>query len=473
MSTAVVEAEVEVHNEQTQFTSKKTPPVKDPDLEGSNSFTEVTEGDQVKFECNICQKRLNKVVGVKNHIRMMHIRKEPTQKPTASTKRKKAADFFGEDDDIKKARLEDSEDDTEDFMKKIDEYWNKSMEEANTNSELDENTNETMSQSMLSPPAEQETHEISNLDTARTVIESLRQDVEVAKSNAAEDKFKIESLEEAIKTKNETIDVYKTTINSHEVDQLKKETCINRSKDVFKTLEKKIVALEKSVKDNTNNEQTKKIKKLEDEVKKLKREANDKERKLKETISKLNYETQIRSKAEAEVTRVNKQANNLTKILENKEERERNEEKQRNRSPRDERQRNRSPRDERFNRNGPWREEQRNGGWHPRNEYGHREEVRRREGENRRMCYEQTRRESDDKRRRESNVRRRTSEEEYKRRLHEEQRRERRGSREGKDQRSRSNPDFVNTLAETLVSLVDAQRDTRPLPAPAAAGRRH
>ena len=347
--------EVEVEDHQVQ-TPKMMPPVKDTDLEGLNNFMEVKVGDQVKFECNICQKKLNRLVGVKNHIRMMHIKRDITQKPTQ--KRKKASDYFEEDDEIKKARMESIVDDTEEFMRKIDEIWNKSVEEENENSEHDEdkNDNNTQSQSIFSqeqsPPSEQQTQEIYNLDEAKTMIDSLRQEVEVAKSNAAEDKFKIESLEEAIKTKNETIDICKATINSIEVDKMKKETCINRSKDVFKTLEKKIVMLENYAKENTNAEQAKKVVKAEDDVKKYKKETAEKEKKLKETISKLNKETETRSKAQAEVTRVNKMTNNMAKIIEKKEEWKKKEER--------EKQNKRSPRKERYGRNKHWETEERN-----------------------------------------------------------------------------------------------------------------
>ena len=82
-------------------------------------------------------------------------------------------------------------------------------------------------------PQTQKTPEIKTMEEAKAMIESLMQEIEVAKSNAAEDKLKIESLEEAIKKKGEHIDIIRGTINSLELEILNNKNAINSCKDIF------------------------------------------------------------------------------------------------------------------------------------------------------------------------------------------------------------------------------------------------
>ena len=263
-------------------TSKKSSPTKDPDP--INDFKEIKVDDTVKFQCNLCQKTFCKAAGAKTHIKTVHIKKDNEnlgQKQSQTKKRKSAASFFSEEEENKKARVEKERDNIEGFMKEIDELYNSmgEEEEEEINGDANENQTQNVSFTQISQdlPAEQLTQEVNNLEEARIMIDLLRQEIAVAKSNTSEDKIKIESLEEAIKTKNEVIDLGKATINSLEMDKLKQETCIVRSKDVVTKFKKKIEILENNAKENTSTEQGKKQKKLEDEVKKFKKESNEKD----------------------------------------------------------------------------------------------------------------------------------------------------------------------------------------------------
>ena len=250
MAMATVEAEI--HKEQvepqeqveTQENVKTQEVIKDPDPDLTD-FKEIKDGDTVRYVCNICEKKLGTFKGFRSHIRMTHIKKTTEGGPqnTTTKKRKTASEFFEEDTETeKKQKLEDeSHDDTEDFLKEIETYWDKPKESENEND--DENdTNENMvqddfpfSQEFTMAPTQQ-TSDVKTLEEAKVMIDLLKQEVEVAKANSAEEKAKIESLEETIKTKDELIDIGRGTINSLEADKLRQVNAvaackIKRSKD--------------------------------------------------------------------------------------------------------------------------------------------------------------------------------------------------------------------------------------------------
>ena len=325
MAATHVEAEVEVVQvEHMDIVNTNT--VLDPE---KANYKEIKIGEAVKFECYICHKRFPKVVGVKGHIRKVHEKKEASEIPK---KRKNAADFFeGEDDAEKRQRLEDDEEGVEKFLKDIATYWDDS-EEPNREDVESNDKNENISQfpfsQSFSTPASQDIPEINTIEEAKALVDSMKQEVEVAKANAVEDKVKIESLENALKTKDDIINVSKATINSLEIDKISRTNAVIECKNIFEDQRRKIAELEKKCSNNKQDDnQTKTLKKAETDIRKLKKDMDEKDKRIKEVLVKLNKETERRSKAKADVVRVSKVNHSMTKLLEKKDEREKKEDK--------------------------------------------------------------------------------------------------------------------------------------------------
>lgn len=276
-----------------------------------------------------------------------------------------------------------------------------------------------------------------------------------------------------MKTKDDIINLSKATINSLEMDKISKTNAVIECRNIFEDQKRKIAELEKKCSNNKQDDnQTKTLKKAETDIKKLKKDMDEKDKRIKEVLVKLNRETEKRSKAEADVVRVSKLNHSMTKLLEKKEEREKREDKEKREKERREREKERTEREK--GRRSP-REKVGDRSGRERHEEGRQSIWQQREIERKRWEDDQyKRREEDNRRRRESEERRQRIWEEDQRRDREEcNRGRRRSGGSPRDERRRS-PDFLNTLATTLLSVVDAQRDQPRLqPAPASAGRRH
>ena len=188
MAVTHVEAEVEVMQVE-QMEVDKTNPV--PEAE-KPSYKEIKVGEAVKFECNFCQKQFPKIVGVKGHIRKVHEKKEASE---PQKKRKNASDFFEEDEDAeKRQRLEDDEVSVDNFLKEIATYWDDEIvpekDDVETNDKNEDVSHFPFSQS-FSTPGGQDSPEVNTIEEAKALVESLQQEVEIAKANAEVEKLKL------------------------------------------------------------------------------------------------------------------------------------------------------------------------------------------------------------------------------------------------------------------------------------------
>ena len=255
---------------QVDIASDKDKASPDPDPDKSN-YKEIKDGETTRFECYICQKSYPKIKGVKAHIRQVHEKKDSSQ---SQKKRKTAAEFFEEEEDAeKRLRLEDDSEDVEGFLREIETYWDET-EENPTKEMVPNDNNDNLSQfpsQEFSQPVHQKAPEINNIEEAKALVDSLQQEVEVAKANTAEDRFKIESLETAMKTKDDKINISQATINSLEIDKIRNANGIINCKRIFENQKRKIHELEKSSKDKHGNDQVKVLKKAEDDAKKYKK----------------------------------------------------------------------------------------------------------------------------------------------------------------------------------------------------------
>ena len=119
----------------------------------------------------------------------------------------------------------------------------------------------------------------------------------------------------AMKNKDEIINISKAAINSPELDNINRTNAVISCRDIKKIKKRKIPDVNKKVSYKQDENLTKTAKKDEAAINKFKKEINENYKTPKEVLVKLNRETEVRSKTEADVGRVNKQNHITAKVF--------------------------------------------------------------------------------------------------------------------------------------------------------------
>ena len=137
-------------------------------------------------------------------------------------------------------------------------------------------------------------------------LKSMEEEYAVMEANAKDDKATKESLEQALATNKQLLDVSEAKTNSLEMELEGAKTKIKRFEGVFKLMEAKEKILKDAAKKNVDPVTDKENKDLKEEVKSKKKEIEDANRKANDALKKLKQETNARSVAQAEIARLTK-----------------------------------------------------------------------------------------------------------------------------------------------------------------------
>ena len=156
---------------------------------------------------------------------------------------------------------------------------------------------------------------IQKLEDSKTKLKSMEEEFAVMTANAKEDDAKIESLEDALKSNKELLDISQATANSLEIKLNLEKDKTKQFEGVFKTMEQNILTLENAAQENVDPVSERQIKSLKDELKTKKKEIDDANKRANDAIKKLKDETNARSKAEAENIKLSKMITCQSQII--------------------------------------------------------------------------------------------------------------------------------------------------------------
>ena len=276
----------------------------------TNDIKLVMVEGQEQFECAVCGKLYKHKRSAESHINKIH---------------KKAKDKVVPD----QIELQEADDDEEFDMNRLTRWENMTPEGGGElgDATLDglfssqEASQEVASEVDHDDDAEKE----ETMDTlkqelveVKIKLTSMEEEYAVMEANAKDDKATRESLEQALATNKQLLDVSEAKANSLEMELEGTKTKIKRFEGVFKIMEAKEKLLIDAAKKNVDPLTEKENKDLKEELKTKKKETEEANRKANEAMKKLKQETNARSVAQAEIAMKNKfidtQANMISKL---------------------------------------------------------------------------------------------------------------------------------------------------------------
>ena len=276
----------------------------------TNDIKLVMVEGQEQFECAVCGKLYKHKRSAESHINKIH---------------KKAKDKVVPD----QIELQEADDDEEFDMNRLTRWENMTPEGGGElgDATLDglfssqEASQEVASEVDHDDDAEKE----ETMDTLKQELvevkikmTSMEEEYAVMEANAKDDKATRESLEQALATNKQLLDVSEAKANSLEMELEGTKTKIKRFEGVFKIMEAKEKLLIDAAKKNVDPLTEKENKDLKEELKTKKKETEEANRKANEAMKKLKQETNARSVAQAEIAMKNKfidtQANMISKL---------------------------------------------------------------------------------------------------------------------------------------------------------------
>ena len=264
--------------------------------------------EKVKLKCKVCDYENSKEGGMKRHITAMHKDKVKTQ-----AEKRRLSDGKTESSQKKAKEGKNVETGAKEFDEGLLDEWDTGEGVTATQvAKLDE------ALSVLDKEEGVEGQE--KLGEEKNEAEIMKRDIEELKQDNVELKAKVASLEEAVETKDNLLDIYKAKNDSLEMEAINKDAAVEKyQRCLNKMLEK--VNMKEDKKEEPSKEAKAKVKKLSDEVKEKEKKVLEVEKKLEEMTRKLGEESNMRVKAEAEVVRIQKMSDNMVKIMETKDSR--------------------------------------------------------------------------------------------------------------------------------------------------------
>ena len=273
-------------------------------------FKVITVDDVDQYKCTACGKKYKAKNSVRTHITKVH-KKKTEKESTAVDKEKEDAPFD---------------------MRRLDRWRSTSTPqeggelgdarvrglEEDFNLEEEENAEKDPEQDAEEDPDKDESLETLKLELVEVnaKLNSMKEQYEILEVKAKEEAATRESIEQAMETSKQLLDMSQAKVNSLEMDIEDKKETITGFEDVFKQMEAKIKVIESAAEKNLNPIAENTIKTLKDEVKAKKKEADDANKKANDTMKKLKDETNARSVAQAEVIRITKTSESQAKVIE-------------------------------------------------------------------------------------------------------------------------------------------------------------
>ena len=264
----------------------------------------VTVEGQEQFECAICRKVYKHKRTAESHIIKVH--KKPKVKPTAAEQAEHGS-----------ASKED--DDEEEFdMDRLLAYENSSPDDEG--GDIGDATldglfgSQPVSQIIASEDGEvTEVEKEESIETLKqellevnTKLKSMEEEYAVMEANTNDDKATKESLEQALNTNKQLLDISEAKASSLRIELEEKNVKIKRFEDIFKTMDASLKVLKEATKKNVDPLTDKENKDLKEEIKSKKKEVEEANRKANDAMKKLKTETNARSVAQAEIVRLTK-----------------------------------------------------------------------------------------------------------------------------------------------------------------------
>ena len=289
----VVDTTVEVENEDVTLAPE----------DAHGNIKVVTVEGQEQFECALCGKVYKHKRTAESHVIKIH--KKLKDKPIA------------EQVEHGEASKEDDDDDGEFDMDRLNIYEKSTPEEGG---DIGDATlaalfgSQPVSQDIATEDVdENEVEKEESVETlkqelleVKTKLKSMEEEYAVMEANAKDDKATKESLEQALVTNKQLLDISEAKASSLAIELEVKNTKIKRFEDVFKTMDVTLKVLKEAAKKNVDPLTDKENKDLKEEVKSKKKEIEEANRKANDAMKKLKLETNARSVAQAEIVRITK-----------------------------------------------------------------------------------------------------------------------------------------------------------------------
>ena len=269
------------------------------------------DGTEV-YSCEECKNECKTANGMKNHMIKKH--------------RLRSAEE-DDDDDAKKARRDGAKDAS--FDEKILENYDQGEGEEDSQSQttsLDDMLSKydnagkakEMNQNAITENgkvAEAATKE-GNTEVKSVELASAIERIQILEEDLNETKAKLESLERAVETKDNLIDLYKGKNDELEIEALNSHTQTKKYERCFKLMTADVKKLQKEASEGGDKEAKGRIKKMTDQIKDKDKKIVETERHLLEMTKRANEEANKRVEAENKMKIMEKNLENLTKIME-------------------------------------------------------------------------------------------------------------------------------------------------------------